>query len=82
MTESLLEQCDPEIRGDASEIEQELEGLGSARLFFVDLERLALERPPPPKPTLGGRMGEPMGVVFRGLPAMLGLRRSRRTLAA
>jgi len=82
MTESLLEHCGADITAGTSEIEQELEGLGPARLFFVDLERLALERPPPPKPTLPGRLGETMGVVFRGLPAMLGLRRSRRTLAA
>ena len=82
MTESLLEQCEGDIRGGASEIEQELEGLGPARLHFVDLEKFALERPPPPKPTLHGRMGETMGVALRGFPAMLGLRRSRRTPAA
>jgi hypothetical protein len=82
MSESLLEQCRPEIREGTSEIEQELEGLGPARLFFVDLEKFALERPPPPKPTLPGRMGLTMGVAFRGFPAMLGLRRSRRSQAA
>jgi hypothetical protein len=82
MSESPLEQCGADIRGGANEIEQELEGLGPVNLFFVDLEKLALERPPPPKPTLPGRLGETMGVVFRGFPAMLGLRRSRRTLAA
>jgi hypothetical protein len=78
MTESLVDQCGADVRQGASRIEQELEGLGSASLYFVDLEQFALQRPPPPKPTLPRRLGETMGVGFRGLPAALGLRRSRR----
>ncbi len=52
MTESLLEQCGANMRRGAREIEQDLEGLGPARLHFLDLEKIALERPPPPKPHL------------------------------
>jgi hypothetical protein len=78
MTESLVDQSGTDIRQGASRIEQELEGLGSATLYFVDLGEFALPRPPPPKPTLPLRLGETIGVAFRGFPAVLGLRRSRR----
>lgn len=78
MTESLVDRCEAEVRQRARRIEQDLEGLGPATLYFVDLEELALPRPPPPKPTLPRRVGETMGVAFRGFPAVVGLRRSRR----
>jgi hypothetical protein len=78
MTESLVDRCGADIRQGASRIEQELEGLGQASLYFMDLGEFALQRPPPPKPTLPRRLGETMGVGFRSLPAVLGLRRSRR----
>ncbi len=79
MTESLIEQCGDDVREGASTIQQELEGLGSENLYFVDLARFALPALPPPKPTLPRRLGETLGVGFRGLPTVLGLRRSRRT---
>ena len=82
MTESLVEQCGTDVREGASTIRQELEGLGSASLYFVDLARIALPLPPPPKPTLPRRLAETLGVGFRGLPRVLGLRRSRRVASA
>jgi Protein of unknown function (DUF2652) len=78
MTESLAGQSGAEIRQGANRIEQELEGLGPANLYVVDLGQLALSRPSPPEPTLPRRLGETMGVAFRGFPAVVGLRRSRR----
>jgi hypothetical protein len=82
MTESLVEQCGPDVREGAGTLEQELEGLGSTSLYFVDLEGFALPRQPPPKATLPRRLGEFLGVGFRGLPTVLGLRRSRRASSA
>ncbi|MGB9183186.1 MAG: hypothetical protein WCB67_03905, partial [Solirubrobacteraceae bacterium] len=81
-TESLVQQCGDDVRQGASTIQQELEGLGSANLYFVDLAGFALPALPPPKPTLPRRLGETLGVGFRGLPTVLGLRRSRRTPSA
>jgi hypothetical protein len=77
MTSSLVEQCEPDIRGGLDEIEQEFEGLGSMSLFFVDLQRVALDRPPPPTPAAPRRLVATMGVGFRSLPRLLGLRRSQ-----
>ncbi|MGB9186070.1 MAG: DUF2652 domain-containing protein, partial [Solirubrobacteraceae bacterium] len=42
MTESLVQQCGDDVRQGASTIQQELEGLGSANLYFVDLAGFAL----------------------------------------
>ena len=78
MTESLVDESGADIRQDAGKIEQELEGLGEASLYFVDLGEIALQPAPPPKPTLPRRLGETMGVGFRSFPRVLGLRRSRR----
>jgi hypothetical protein len=79
MTESLVDQCGADIRHGASRIQQELEGLGPASLYFMDLAEFALPRPPPPDPPLRRRLGETIGVAFRGFPTVVGLRRTRRT---
>jgi Protein of unknown function (DUF2652) len=79
MTEALAERCGAEIRGVAGEIEQELEGLGPASLVFVDLDGVALERPPAPTPAAPRRLAATMGVGFRSMPRLLGLRESRRS---
>ena len=79
MTESLVEQCGADIRQGVNSVQQELEGLGSTSLYFVDLAELALPRPPPPKATLTRRLRQQVGVGFRATPAVLGLRSPRRT---
>src|SRR5919109_308475 len=61
------------------EVSQDLEGIGPVRLYFVDVEDLAGTLPSPPVPSVLGRVGETVGLVGRGLPYMLGMRRSRRT---
>lgn len=78
MTESLVEQCGRDVREGARTLQQELEGLGSTSLYFVDLEGFALPPQPPPKATPPRRLGEFLSVGFRGLPTVLGLKRSRR----
>jgi hypothetical protein len=82
MTEPAVAQCAADIKEDAGRIEQDLEGIGPTGLYFVDLDQVALDRPPPPTPTMFRRLGETMGVACRGLPALLGLRRSRRSPTA
>lgn len=64
------------------EIGQELEGIGATRAYFVEIEDLAGSPPPPPEPSLLGRLGRTFDVAGRGLPYMLGLRRPRRSAFA
>ena len=64
----------PEVR----EVSQELEGIGRASAFFVDLETLAGALPSPPDPSWPSRVGRTLDVAGRGVPYMLGLRRRRR----
>jgi Protein of unknown function (DUF2652) len=64
------------------EISQDLEGIGPVRSYFVDVEDLAGTLPPVPDPSWLRRFGGTVGIVGRGLPYMLRLRRPRRTLAA
>jgi hypothetical protein len=46
MTEALYEQCSDELHAGAIRIEEELEGLGPASIYFVDLDRFALDPAP------------------------------------
>ena len=62
------------------EVSQDLEGIGSARAYFVDVSDLPASLAPLPGPTLRGRVGRTLAVAATGMPYMLGLR--RRTLTA
>ncbi len=57
------------------EIEQDLEGIGPVRTYFVNVEELAAHLPPLPDPSLPQRFGVTLGMVGRGLPHMLRRRR-------
>jgi hypothetical protein len=75
MTEAMYEQADPALRKQAREIEEELEGIGSSRLYFLAVEDLGAERPaPPPAASALAKLGETTGIVLRGLPRMLSRR--------
>jgi Protein of unknown function (DUF2652) len=63
------------------EISQDLEGIGPARSYFVEVKSLAGSLPTLPDPSPLGRVGRTVGLVGRGLPYMVGLRRRRRTAA-
>jgi hypothetical protein len=58
------------------EIEQDLEGIGSARAYFVEVEALAGPLSEGSEPSLGGRLGATVSILGRGLPYMLRLRRT------
>jgi Protein of unknown function (DUF2652) len=63
------------------EVTQDLEGIGPTRAYFVEIDDLAGSLPPPPEPSLLGRLGRTFDVAGRGLPYMLGLRRRRHAFA-
>jgi len=65
----------------AQEVSQDLEGIGPARSYFVDVEDLAGSLPAPPDPSPLSRLSRTFAVAGSGLPYMLGLRRLRRTAA-
>jgi hypothetical protein len=60
-------------------VSEDVEGIGPVRAYFVDLERLAGEAPPEPDHSLLERFGSTVGLVGRGLPYALRVRRPRRT---
>jgi hypothetical protein len=60
------------------EVSQELEGIGPASAFFVEIEDVAGVLPPSQDPSWPSRIGRTLDVAGRGLPYMLGLRRRRR----
>jgi hypothetical protein len=81
-SEELFRTGDGALPGPAQEISQDLEGIGLARSYFVDVEALAGSLPTLPVPSPLGRLGRTTGLVGRGLPYMVGLRRRRHTAAA
>jgi hypothetical protein len=82
LSEDLYRTGDVAMTDPVHEISQELEGIGPVRAYFVDLEDLAGSLPPPPTPSPLGRLGRTVGLVGRGLPFMLGLRRPQRRIAS
>jgi hypothetical protein len=76
ISERLYEQLEPKVRDHAVLVEQELEGLGSMPLYFVELAKLPVEIPSVPEPTLPARVRATIGFGMRALPRVVGLRRS------
>ncbi|MGB2876381.1 MAG: DUF2652 domain-containing protein [Gaiellaceae bacterium] len=64
-----------ELVGEARAVDQELEGLGEVRAYFVDLGEVAGPPEPVPAPGWGTRLSETFGVIGRGLPFVLGIKR-------
>jgi hypothetical protein len=75
MTEPVLERCNQEIREQTSPIAEELEGIGTQTLHYLDLEQTALELAPPPPPTPGQKVRYNATMIARAVPSLLGLRR-------
>lgn len=82
LSEELYRAGDAALPDPVHEISQELEGIGPVRAYFVEVEDLAGPLPPAPEPSWLGRLGRTIGILARGLPYMLGLRRRRRQSAA
>jgi hypothetical protein len=79
MSEELYRERQAPLLAPAHEISQELEGIGPARAYFVDVSPVTATLPPPADPPLKGRISKTLDVASAGLPYMLGLRRRRRT---
>lgn len=75
MTEPLWERADARVRAGAQSLEQEFEGVGRTRTYYLDLTTLAEPLPPPPKATWLARQVETFGVVLRSLPRIWGWRK-------
>jgi len=75
MTEPLWERADARVRAGAQSLEQEFEGVGRTRTYYLDLTTLAEPLPPPPQATWLARQVETFGTVLRALPVALGLRK-------
>jgi Protein of unknown function (DUF2652) len=71
MTEPVYRQSPQPIRESATEIEDDLEGLGPTKLYYLPLQPTTTEPPPPSKPTLMRRVRTTTSVVCRSVPRML-----------
>jgi hypothetical protein len=78
MTEPLYRHAAAPLQARATAIDHELEGLGTTRLYFVDLEGIAHQLPPLPEPSLGRKLQETLGLMTRTFPSLLGIRRPHR----
>jgi Protein of unknown function (DUF2652) len=81
MTETAYNACEPFVREHGTEIEEELEGLGTERLWFVDIGHIAAEPEPVSQPTKSQRAAHATSLTLRSLPYYVGLKRSRVTVA-
>ena len=77
MTEPVLERTDAAIRDSVTPLDEELEGLGTERLYYVELAAIAEPAPPPPKKTAARRLALTGGQVVRAVPYLLGVKRAR-----
>lgn len=64
------------------QIEQELEGIGPTRGYFVDVESIAGPLPPLAAPSFVSRLASTVGILARGVPYRLGLRGRRESPSA
>ena len=64
------------------EISLDLEEIGTVRAYFVEVEDIAGSFPPVPDPSWLRRFGGTVGILGKGLPYMLRVRRPRRAAPA
>lgn len=76
-SEPLFRSADDRLRPHGRPLEQELEGLGPVQTYFVGLDAIGAEVPPPPSVTALARFRENFGVVLRTRSYLLGVRKPR-----
>jgi hypothetical protein len=76
MSEAVRERAEPSLAEQATPIEQELEGLGSERLYYVDMAALAEPDYEPAPVNIFQRAAFHAGLTARSLPYYVGLKRS------
>lgn len=67
--------------GPVEELPQDIEGIGLVLTYVGDVESVAGEMPPLPEPGRLERFGRTLDIAGRGVPYMLGLRRTRHSAA-
>ncbi|HJZ83221.1 MAG TPA: DUF2652 domain-containing protein [Pyrinomonadaceae bacterium] len=75
MTEPVLSRLDDSTRSLAAPLQMELEGLGQADAFFVDLEQYAGDVPAQPPGSFPVRFWLTMKIGVRSIPFVIGLRK-------
>ena len=75
MTEPVFRRLGADAQAAAVAIDEELEGLGTERLYYLDARDLADELPPAPQPGLAQRVAMTGGQVVRSVPYLVGLKR-------
>ncbi|HXV07615.1 MAG TPA: DUF2652 domain-containing protein [Burkholderiales bacterium] len=80
LSDRLFANADDSLRERARALEQEFEGLGRARTYFLDLQEIATDLPPAPVATWWAKQRETWGVVLRSLPRVLGFVRGEPAL--
>jgi Protein of unknown function (DUF2652) len=75
LTRPVLERCSDEVRESAEPIEQELEGLGTEEVHYVDVS--GFDAPPPPPPSRAAKLRHELSLTLRSVPYYLRLKRSR-----
>ncbi len=73
LSDRLFANADHSLRERARALEQEFEGLGRARTYFLDLQEAATDLPPAPVASWWSKQRETLGVALRSLPRLLGL---------
>lgn len=74
LTEELFGASDGEIRDRARSVDQELEGLGVVRAYFVDLAEITEPLPAVPTPGAVARIAFTAQTIMAGAPYVMGLR--------
>lgn len=77
LSEQLFSMGEGSLPDSVQEISPELEGIGTVRAYFVDVEDLDDSLPPLPAPSWRGRLGRTFAAAGLGMPYMVGLRRPR-----
>jgi class 3 adenylate cyclase len=73
MSDPLFAGAGAALRARVRAVEQELEGLGRARAYFLDLAHAAASLPAPPRASGWDRKLETWALVLRTLPRILGI---------
>jgi hypothetical protein len=82
LSEDLYRGVEPPIRDRARTVVEELEGVGDTRAYFIGLDEMAEPIATPAPPTLPDRIGTTLGVLGRGMPYLLRLKRGSAQAAA
>jgi hypothetical protein len=76
LSEELYRRGDSALPEPVHEIEQDLEGIGRVRGYFVEVESIAGPLPELPEPSFLRRLAATVGILGRGVPYRLGLRQA------